>query len=137
MTQQNELLHYGVKGMKWGKRKARDDSSGGGGAKTAAPAKRMSRKEVRKLNKVESQKFYEKKAETIFKEAAKKGDNVLIKVLTPGQLYPQVSTGKEFTDYLARGGMMDIRMTEIYAEKKGSGPFETKDAIGQYQKIKR
>ena len=44
----NELKHYGVKGMKWGQRKASDD---GGGSETAPPTRRQARKEARQKNR--------------------------------------------------------------------------------------
>lgn len=123
------LAHYGVKGMRWGIRKKTDVSS---------KPKRLSRKEIRQINREGRKKFYEDKANRILSEASKKGDDVLIKIVTPGSTYPTVVTGKEFTNYLAKGGAFDIKMSDVYATNRGNGGYELNASPNpRYQKIKR
>jgi hypothetical protein len=43
--------------------------------------------------------------------------------LDHGAGYPTVVTGKEFTNYLSRGGAFNVRTTDVFATKSGAGPY--------------
>lgn len=104
------LAHYGVKGMKWGKRKAQDSSSTG--------ERRLSRKEHRAKVKKEQSDFYQKKVDRMIEEAVNDPD-VLIKVRTLNGT--MIATGKEFINFLGRGGALDVRASDVYARKTADG----------------
>lgn len=112
------LEHYGVKGMKWGQRK------------------KVSRKENRQMNKEAADKFYGEKAESLYKEAKKGGEKVLIKTRTTGDYADTVLTGKEFAQQLEQGRAMDVRMTEVFARQlKPNEAYTLNDQqIGAYKK---
>lgn len=118
------LAHFGVKGMKWGKRKGENSSP------------KISRKENRQLNREAAADFYENKLNTIYGEAKKKGDAVLIKTRDPGEYASTILTGKEFARGLEAGGMLDIKVTEVYARqpKPKSQYVLNDDEIGTYKK---
>jgi hypothetical protein len=124
-TREEALAHFGKKGMKWGVRTAVPGGS--------AP---ISRKQNRQMNKEASQKFYSDKATTLYKEAKKSGDTVLVKTQLPNATYATVVTGKQFAEHLEAGGAMNIRMTEIYARQpKPDSQFVLNDQkIGTYKK---
>lgn len=94
------LAHAGVKGMRWGKRKAED----------TRPAK-LSRKEV----KAEKNQFYQDKANSLVAKALK-DPQVLISLKT-GDIYPTIVTGKQFVEHLSNGGLLNIKMTDVYAQQ--------------------
>lgn len=105
------LAHFGVKGMKWGKRKARDAASDSGNA-----PKKLTRKEVR----AEKKEFYLKKVDNVVKTAAAKPET-LIKTLAYdpvlGMNVQTIMTGKELIEHLGRGGYMNAKYTDVYATK--------------------
>lgn len=121
------LEHYGVKGMKWGVRRNRD--SGG-----SDKPRKISRKENRKMNREAKSAFYEKKADTLLKEALKGGTDVLILSLMQGDTALTLRTGSEFSRDLLAGRAMNIKMTDIYARRESDGKYYVKDAIGNYKK---
>jgi hypothetical protein len=93
------LEHFGVKGMHWGIRH-KPSSSG-----------KLSRKQKR-------QKRYQEKADSLIKEAL--GSNQVLINLNRRHIV----TGEEFVQYLANGGLLDIRGTSIYARQHTkTGPF--------------
>ena len=122
------IEHFGVKGMKWGRRKAE-------GTSAAAPSsnpKKLTSKE-RKFEEVE---FYNQKIGKIVFEALSDPD-VLIKTRLQGSSYPTVVTGREFVDFVSRSGAFDASITEVYARKDGAGPYIVNDAIiGEYKRGK-
>lgn len=121
------LAHFGVKGMRWGKRKARDSDSGGESSGGSSKPKKLTRKEV----KQEKADFYQKKADNLLKVASTDPDS-LIAVRTPNTYIATVATGKEFLDYMAKGGYMDIKMSDVYATKDAnSGNYVLNDKMNQ------
>ena len=122
------LAHYGVKGMKWGKRKAQDSSPSG--------ERRLSRKEHRAKVKKERSEFYQKKADKLFEEVMNDPD-VLVNVRTLNG--SMIATGKEFVNFMAKGGVMDVRATDIYARKTADGKsYELNSEMNkQYKAPKR
>lgn len=126
------LEHHGVKGMRWGHRKAK--TSGGD-----TPPKRLSRKEVRQINKQGREEFNQKRINDVLAKASKHGEGVLLKTRLPGDEYPTIVTGKEFIEHISKGGAFDVRMTDIYATKdeKAGAYVLNEERTPQYQKVKR
>lgn len=106
------LLHYGIKGMRWGHRKAQDSTS----APSSSPAKPV--KKTRAEKKLAKKEFYEKKAQNILSKAM--ADPEILVALKGTDPYPTIVSGREFVQYLSRGGAFNIRYTDIYAEKDPS-----------------
>lgn len=109
----NWLSHFGVKGMRWGHRKAQD---GGGDSNESSKPKKLTRKEVR----AEKKEFYLKKADDVVRTAAAQPES-LIRTLAydpiSGYNRQVVMTGKELVDHLAKGGYMNAKYTDVYATK--------------------
>lgn len=103
------LDHHGVKGMRWGRRKSRDES--GDSAKPGKP-KKLTRQEV----KAEKASFYEARAKKMLKTALEDSES-LIAVRMPNDYATTITTGKEFVDYMTRGGIMDVRLSNVYATR--------------------
>lgn len=163
MTQTSEnleLFHYGVKGMRWGVRRpigpdgevtgpapggkggSRSGTNSSGGDSASTTPKR-SRKELRRINKEGRANFDQKKAEKLTEEALKNGGaDTLISLRTPGTgPYPTVVTGREFVEYISKGGVFDVNTSKVYARK---GKHEGEDAWlvddsrpDRYKKVKR
>ena len=129
------LAHYGRKGMKWGVRN--DDSSGSGGS--GPPKKKLSRKEVRNINKQGKLDYDGETVTKVYLEAKGKGERVLVKTRTPGDFADTVMTGKQFVQYTEAGNALDLGSTRIFARQNKVGEefvlnnFE--DEV--YQPIKR
>lgn len=104
---------------------------------------RLSRSEVRKLNKAGRDQFYRDKAQTIIAESMKNdGADTLVSLRTPTSgAFPTVVTGREFTNYVKNGGAFDIKVTDIYAKKgkhEGQDAWIINDKPNQrYKRIKR
>ena len=124
---EDELAHFGVKGMKWGVRKAQPTGS-----------KRLSRKEVRKINKEGQTNFYLDRANRAF-ATAQQDPSVLIRTRPNLNTPPMILTGKEFFDHALRGGAFDIKMTAIYATKSSeNGQYVVDEHLNdRYVPIKR
>lgn len=106
-TETNDFLaHYGILGMKWGKRKAETPS-----------VKKLSRKQVR----ADKDAFYQNKGSRLVEQALKDPSTLIS--LHSGGSHPTILTGKEFITHLSNGGLMNIKATDIYATKKGDGPY--------------
>lgn len=118
-----DLLHYGVKGMIWGKRK---------------PKYTESRKEYKSRVKTERREHDEKKLDNVLKTSLKKGDEVLIKTRTAGDNVMTITSGKEFVDFLSKGGVFDARVTDVFATlDKKTGQYVQNEGTPAYQKSQR
>lgn len=111
------LAHYGKKGMKWGVRNDDTVSSGGVGEST----KKLSRREVKKINKVNKEAYDGGKASEVYLESKGKGERVLVKSRALGDFADTVMTGKQFVDYVEKGGAIDISSTRIFARQAKEG----------------
>lgn len=159
------LAHYGVKGMRWGQRKASTSSASGKkktlgqqlnqskfgeisrknvkrhnaqvAKKKAKAATKETRKEYKARIKKEQNEFYNKKMTAIVDKAAKAGDDVLIKTMYGGDVYQTITTGSEFVKQLSKGMAFDVTLTEVYATKTAEGPYQMTGDRNVYQKSKR
>lgn len=138
-TLDDVLAHFGVKGMKWGVR--RDPRTGArpisvalnssrfgqaanknaerymakqnrNAAEKAARPKKLTSAQV----KAEKADFYQRKANNILKTAAKDPES-LIALRTHNDAV--IVTGKQFIDHMVSGGVMNIKMTDVYATRRG------------------
>lgn len=102
------IAHHGKKGMRWGIRNKQNPSE----------SPKVSR-QVRKAQERQAQ-FQKNQAKAAdFLNTALKDPQVLIKL--NGRT---VVTGKEFTDHLIAGGLLDVNTTSIYAQQKTkNGPY--------------
>lgn len=96
------LAHYGVKGMKWGKRRA----------------ERRAQEDADRAGK---QEYDRKKLDEVYSESKKKGEKVLVKSRAAGDYADTVMTGKQFVDYVERGGVVDAASTRIFARQAKAG----------------
>lgn len=118
-----DLLHYETKGMKWGVRKAKYTES---------------RKEYKARVKTERREHQEKKLDNVLKTSLKKGNEVLIRTLTPGDNAITVATAKEFVDFLSKGGAFDARVTDVFATlDKKAGQYVQNEPTPAYKKSQR
>ena len=97
------LAHYGIKGMKWGVRKA----DGGGSSKPKKQSRRQRRKEERRA-RAEAQ---QKRAAEIMEQAANNPTST-VKVRT--QYGTFLTSGEEFVNFAINGGAFDIYTLQIY-----------------------
>ena len=112
MTLDNDvaLEHYGVKGMKWGQRRAQKRES----RQAFKAEKKAYKQNVRK----ERDEFYDKKATSVVATAAKHPKS-LISVYgyhdmstVPSQM---IMTGEQFVTGLSSGAVFNIKYTDVYA----------------------
>lgn len=106
------LAHVGVKGMRWGHRKAEDASSS-----NASVPKTSGRKE-RKIKK-EAAREAGRKA-----DAKKVRDLVDLSLKSPDVLITlngqTIVTGKEFSNHMRAGGLMNAKTTTVFARLSGN-----------------
>ncbi len=104
------LEHYDKKEMRWGVRRNR-----------SSEGKKPSRKDRRKAEAQKRLVDGQKKAASLLNTAVK-DKNVLIKL--NGQT---IVTGKEFTNYMVSGGILNVKTTSIYAQQtKPGGAYQLK-----------
>ena len=118
MTNTDDFLeHYGVKGMKWGVR--RDDAvlARIGGVRIAGETKedRQAYKSYKKSTSGKERRqdrraVQESRASHLI-ELSVANPKHFVEVGTPG--YPTLMRGKEFVDYLSRGGAFNPMTTNI------------------------
>ena len=104
------LEHYGVKGMKWGQRRAQKRES----RQAFKAEKKAYKQNVRK----ERDEFYDKKATSVVATAAKHPKS-LISVYgyhdmstVPSQM---IMTGEQFVTGLSSGAVFNLKYTDVYA----------------------
>lgn len=123
----NEFDHFGVKGMRWGRRKKRTSTSDTGTSKSKASKKKLTRAEVR----AERNAFYMARSERAVDTALRKKGDTLIYTSTSPKVRGIVMSGNEFIDHISKGGAFDTRVTRVYATKDESGQFAYDDRIAE------
>ena len=135
------LAHFGVKGMRWGKRKPESQDRINDGNHTspkdprkvakAKPEKggNVTKSEYKSLSKEDRSQYrkktFKERSETLkearvknakltLEAATRGGSDVLIKTKFAADSVPTLMTGKEFSDHMARGGIMDINTTQVF-----------------------
>lgn len=111
------LEHYGVKGMKWGvsKDEAVLARIGGGRVSGETKADRQKFKDYKKSTSKKERRSDKNEARTTraqhLVETSLANPRNFVQVGTPG--YPTLMRGKEFVDYLSRGGAFNPMTTNI------------------------
>lgn len=117
-----ELMHFGVKGMRWGVRRERPDTP------------KISRRENRRMNREARNNFRQEKAKKILDSAMKDGSNVMVMGRFNQEAYPTMMSGKEFVTAISKGSSFDVDTIEVIARKNQSGGYDQVEAIGKYKK---
>lgn len=114
----NFLEHYGVRGMKWGKR------SGGHTEK---------RRDYKRRIVSERQAHEQEKLSKVLTTSMKKGENVLVKTQLQGDYVPTIMTGKQFVETASRGALLNAKTTDVFATlDKKLGQFVLNEATPDY-----
>ena len=108
----DELLHYGVKGMKWGRRKSDIPS----------------RKELKRLNKEQELKFYAEKTKETYKDAQKNPDNVYL-TKDPVKGNAAYITGADLVKHLDSGGALNTKYTDLAGKVNKDGSFNIAEGL--------
>lgn len=115
-SQQNELYHYGVLGMKWGVHKARKFASSGDAEKRNAVVAKIDTKATRKLQKLNAK--YEKrqaKADRMYDKAERKSSSFLASKRSAEKAFKKASKYQFKANKAAvRGKKWYDRMTKEY-----------------------
>jgi len=99
------LEHRGVKGMHWGVRKSNGDKPS---------SKKPSRQEKREAKTAAREKKVNDLVSTSLKEPT-------ALILLNGR---HLITGEEFVNHMTNGGLMDVRLTRVYARQHTKeGPY--------------
>ena len=93
------LEHYGVAGMKWGKRQRHTEK----------------RRDYKKRIKGERQTHDQEKLTRVLTTSMKKGENVLVRTQLPNDYAVTIMTGKEFVERAGRGALLNAKTTDIFA----------------------
>lgn len=119
------LYHYGVKGMRWGKRKDDAVLARIAGRRMVGETKedRQRYKDYKKTTsrkdrKADRQEAISQYASKLLEDSLANPKN-FVQVGTPG--YPTLMQGKEFVEYLGRGGAFDPMSTSMTDLKLGEG----------------
>lgn len=94
------LAHYGVQGMKWGRR------SGGHSEKRGDYKRRISS---------ERRTHDHARLKRVLVTSMKKGENVLVKTQLPNDYAATIMTGKQFVEMAGRGTVLNARTTDVFA----------------------
>lgn len=119
----NHLEHFGVKGMKWGKRQGPTEK----------------RRDYKARVKQERQEFEQKHLSKVLTTSMKKGEDVLVKTQTQGDYAATIMTGKQFVELAGRGALLSAKTTDIFATlDTDAGQFVLNDSPNKgYQKSAR
>ena len=93
------LAHYGVQGMKWGKRKGHTEK----------------RRDYKARIKGERQAFEQAHLNKVLTTSMKKGEDVLVKTQLPNDYATTIMTGKQFVEMVGRGALLSARTTDVFA----------------------
>lgn len=94
------LEHYGVKGMKWGKRSSRPTEKRGDYKRRIAS---------------ERQAYEQAHLSKVITTSMKKGEDVLVKTQLPNDHAVTIMTGKQFVEMAGRGALLSARTTDVFA----------------------
>ena len=121
LTDSDRIEHSGVRGMKWGHRRARS-------SQTQRPPRKSKRQA-----KID---YANERLTGILEKAFKDGDKTLINLNNRG-----VVTGEQFVNYVSSGGLLDVKRTSIFAEyspeKEDYVRSDDKYDFKAYQKSKK
>lgn len=129
MEYEDYLAHYGVKGMKWGRRKDGSAGSKRAAKKEAKAEVKTAKKElkaktregksnIRNRTAVEKQQRDQKHLTTLTKIASKEATS-LISMTGPNNTTTLV-TGKDFVDHVSRGGLLNASSTYLFYSSKSN-----------------
>ena len=125
------LEHYGVKGMKWGQRRAQKRES----RQAFKAEKKAYKQNVRK----ERDEFYEKKANSVVSTAAKHPKSLISVygyVDTSTMPSQMIMTGEQFITGLSSGAVFNVKYTDVYAtlNQKTKSYERTENFNAKYKK---
>lgn len=93
------LQHYGVVGMKWGKRQRHTEK----------------RRDYKKRIASERQAHDQEHLGRVLTTSLKKGENVLVRTQLQGDYASTIMTGKQFVETASRGTLLNARTTDVFA----------------------
>jgi hypothetical protein len=94
------LEHFGVVGMKWGRRRSRPTES---------------RRDYKQRIRTERDEFDRAHLGKVITTSMKKGEKVLVKTQLPNDYAVTIMTGKQFVEMAGRGTALSARTTDIFA----------------------